>query len=44
MVSQWHPDRLGSRTEKVRQFATEKTVEINSAYRLLRSAMRQKSI
>jgi hypothetical protein len=44
MVSQWHPDRLGSRSEKVRQLATEKTVEINSAYRLLRSAMRQKSI
>jgi len=44
MVSQWHPDRLGSRTEEVRQLATEKMVEINAAYRLLRSGLRQKSI
>jgi len=44
MVSQWHPDRFGSRTEEVRQLATEKMVEINAAYRLLRSGLRQKSI
>ena len=43
-ASQWHPDRLGSRTEEERQLATEKMVQINAAYRLLRSGMRQKSI
>jgi hypothetical protein len=44
MVSQWHPDRLESRTEEVRQFATKKMVAINAAYRLLRSCRLPKSI
>ena len=44
LVSQWHPDRLGSTTEELRQFATHKMVQINAAYRLLRSGMRRKSI
>jgi curved DNA-binding protein CbpA len=43
-VSQWHPDRLESRTEEVRQFATKKMVAINAAYRLLRSCRLPKSI
>jgi DnaJ-domain-containing protein 1 len=37
MVSQWHPDRLEGRSQGVRQFATEKMVEINAAYQLLRN-------
>jgi DnaJ-domain-containing protein 1 len=43
MVSQWHPDRLGSTTKEVRQFATNKMAAINAAYRLLRSGLGNKS-
>jgi DnaJ-domain-containing protein 1 len=39
MVTDWHPDRLGARTEKVRQQATEKMAVINEAYRLLRDTL-----
>ena len=35
MVSQWHPDRLERSTEAVRQLATQKMAEINTAYHFL---------
>jgi DnaJ-domain-containing protein 1 len=35
-VRQWHPDRINDRYETARQFATEKLIAINEAYRLLR--------
>jgi DnaJ-domain-containing protein 1 len=41
MASQWHPDRLGFRTESVRQIATEQMAAINEAYHLLRSCLPQ---
>jgi len=39
-ASQFHPDRLESTTAEARQFATEKMIEINAAYRLLNSCCR----
>jgi DnaJ-class molecular chaperone len=41
MASQWHPDRLGFRTESVRRIATEQMAAINEAYHLLRSCLPQ---
>lgn len=41
MASQWHPDRLQFRTERVRRFATEQMAAINEAYHLLRSHFSQ---
>jgi DnaJ like chaperone protein len=38
-VSQWHPDRLESRTKEVRLLATEQMAAINEAYRLLRNGL-----
>ena len=38
-VSQWHPDRLESRTKEVRLLATEQMAAINEAYRLLRGGL-----
>jgi hypothetical protein len=35
-VSEWHPDRMEQRDERVRSFATEQMVAINEAYHLLR--------
>lgn len=35
MASRYHPDRLGSRSEKERQLGTDRMAAINEAYRLL---------
>jgi hypothetical protein len=39
MASQWHPDRLERKTEKVRRLATDQMAAINEAYHLLRSCL-----
>jgi hypothetical protein len=40
MVSQWHPDRLESATEEVRQLANGRMATINEAYHLLLRSLR----
>lgn len=44
MASRYHPDRLGRRTEKERQVATERMTAINEAYRLLCSGLFKESV
>jgi curved DNA-binding protein CbpA len=39
MAGAWHPDRVASGAEAVRQAATEQMAEINEAYRVLRSTV-----
>jgi hypothetical protein len=39
MASQWHPDRLGRRTEEMRRFATDQMAAINEAYSVLRNGL-----
>jgi curved DNA-binding protein CbpA len=41
MASQWHPDRLQSRTEEMRRFATDQMAAINEAYSVLRNGLPQ---
>jgi hypothetical protein len=43
LASQWHPDRLELRTERVRRLATEQMAAINEAYHLLRSCLVEKT-
>jgi len=43
MASQWHPDRLQSRTEEMRQFATDQMAAINEAYSVVRNGLAQES-
>jgi len=37
-VSEWHPDKLGTMAQELRDYATRRTARINEAYERLRSA------
>jgi len=37
-VSEWHPDKLDTMAQELRDYATRRTARINEAYERLRSA------
>ncbi len=43
-VSEWHPDKLESMAQELRDYATRHTSRINEAHQLLRSARVQRRV